>query len=175
MFNVQLTAESHARILELAADETEGNASAMYRKLVREALAARSSQLLESREAVAEAVASVRGEGLEPSAKGLEVLGQVATGEVAVVEAVEALVDHHTVETVLPIHAGQDVAQPSDLRSVPVVLPETVPAGYSAEERVAAGLEVETVFQAPVKPKRVRTDKSTTQILAEQKAQRLGR
>lgn len=166
---MRLTQVQFAEMQRLAEVETEGNVSQMIRKAVDGFLQAR------SKSAVVEAVASVRADGLEPSAIGLEVLGQVATGKIAVEAAVEALKDHHTVETVLPIHAGQDVAQPSNLRSVPVVLPETVPAGYSVEERVVAGLEVETVFQAPVKPNRVRSGKTQAQLLAERRDKRLGR
>lgn len=57
------------------------------------------------REAVAEAVASARAEGLEPSAKGLEVVEQVAAGEIAVEEAVEVLVEHHTVPAAQKLRA----------------------------------------------------------------------
>lgn len=143
---MRLTQVQFAEMQRLAEVETEGNVSQMIRKAVDGFLQAR------SKSAVVEAVASVRAEGLEPSARGHQVLGQVAAGVIAVEEAVEVLVEHHTVETVLPIHAGQDVAQPSNSRSVPVVLPETVPAGYSVEERVVAGLEVD-VSAAP-KPAR---------------------
>jgi uncharacterized protein YegP (UPF0339 family) len=47
------------------------------------------------REAVAEALASVRAEGLEPTLRGLELLEGVATGEVSEDAAIEALVRHH--------------------------------------------------------------------------------
>ena len=43
------------------------------------------------REAVAEALASVRAEGLEPTLDGLELLERLATGEVGEDEAIEAL------------------------------------------------------------------------------------
>jgi hypothetical protein len=99
-------------LVELAAVETGTNVSMLVRKLLVEARAAREAPQLVSqvvvpaemvREAVRsprragrEAVASVRAEGLEPSPRGLEVLGRVAAGEVAVEAAVEELVDHHS-------------------------------------------------------------------------------
>ena len=47
------------------------------------------------REAVAEALASVRAEGLEPTWDGLELLERLAGGEVAGDEAIEALRRRH--------------------------------------------------------------------------------
>lgn len=120
------------RIVELAAAETGENLSKMVRKLVNEALKAR-GVVSAPREAVAEAVASVRAEGLEPSDRGHQVLERVAAGEIAFEEAVEQLVEQHTVEVPPP------------------------------------------AFQEPVKPQRVRTNKTNSELLAERAAKRLAR
>jgi PHD/YefM family antitoxin component YafN of YafNO toxin-antitoxin module len=49
------------------------------------------TEAAERREAVAEALASVRAEGLEPSAEGLALLEAIATGEIDEDEAIERL------------------------------------------------------------------------------------
>lgn len=55
-------------------------------------------QLLEAQErqaAIHEALASVRAEGLEPSAEGLKLIERVAAGELTTAEAREQMLAHH--------------------------------------------------------------------------------
>lgn len=139
LFPVRVAPDRMVRIRELAGLETEGNVSQVIRKLLDEALAARSAP--------------------EPASP-------VTVQAEMVLEAV-----HAAQPVVLPIHDGAEPGQPSGahLQALPVEPAEVEPVSYSDEERAVA----DPVFQAP--SERVRTKKTTAEILEERKRAVLGR